>query len=111
MDQRSEEHWRELSEEILTSMKEWRRSHPKATLREIEDEVHARMSRLEAQMIPRYGTGKPQPRMEWEEPARASHLSSLSDSLTRTRETATNLARSWRAGCNPQSRIWDLSEL
>jgi hypothetical protein len=46
-----EEDWRELSEHILTDVKEWRRSHPKATLREIEDEVHSRMSRLEAQLI------------------------------------------------------------
>jgi hypothetical protein len=51
MEKTPEEQWRELSEQILTDMKEWRRSHPKATLREIEDEVHARMSRLEAQLI------------------------------------------------------------
>ncbi len=38
MDKTSEEHWRELSEQILTDMTEWRRSHPKATFREIEDE-------------------------------------------------------------------------
>jgi hypothetical protein len=63
MDQRSEEHWRELSEEILTSMKEWRRSHPKATLREIEDEIHTRMSRLEAQMI--QDTAQESPSRAW----------------------------------------------
>lgn len=51
MDKTSEEHWRELSEDILTNMKEWRRNHPKATFAEIEEEVHARVSRLEAQMI------------------------------------------------------------
>lgn len=51
MDKTPEEHWRGLSEQILTDITEWRRSHPKATLREIEDEVHARMSRLEAQLI------------------------------------------------------------
>jgi hypothetical protein len=51
MDKIPEEHWRELSEQILTDVAEWRRSHPKATFREIEDEVHARMSRLEAQLI------------------------------------------------------------
>src|SRR5215471_5874821 len=51
MDQTSEEPWRELSERILTEISEWRRSHPKATLREIEDEGHTRMSRLEAQLI------------------------------------------------------------
>lgn len=43
--------WQALSEQILTDIKEWRRSHPKATLREIEEEVPARMSRLEAQVI------------------------------------------------------------
>lgn len=51
MDKTPEEHWRELSEHILTDVREWRRIHPKATLREIEDEIHARMSRLEAQLI------------------------------------------------------------
>lgn len=51
MDKTPEEHWRDLSEQILTDITEWRRSHPKATLREIEDEVHRRMSRLEAQLI------------------------------------------------------------
>ena len=51
MDQATEDHWRELSEQILTDMKEWRKGHPKATFREIEDEVHTRMSRLEAQLI------------------------------------------------------------
>lgn len=43
--------WRGLSEEILFNMKEWRSQHPKATLREIEDEVNRQMSRLGAQMI------------------------------------------------------------
>ncbi len=51
MDKTTEEHWRELSEQILTDITEWRRSHPKATFQEIEDEVHVRMSRLEAQLI------------------------------------------------------------
>ena len=51
MDKTPEEHWRDLSEQILTAMVEWRRTHPKATFREIEDEVHLRMSRLEAQLI------------------------------------------------------------
>ena len=37
MDQTPEEHWRDLSERILTEISEWRRSHPKATFREIED--------------------------------------------------------------------------
>lgn len=51
MNQTPEDYWRELSERILTQISEWRRTHPKATFREIEDEVHTRMSRLEAQLI------------------------------------------------------------
>ena len=51
MDKTPEEHWRDLSEQILTDITEWRRSHPRATFREIEDEVHPRISRLEAQLI------------------------------------------------------------
>ena len=51
MDEAMEKRWRELSEEVLNGMKEWRLAHPKATFREIEDAVHERMSRLEAQLV------------------------------------------------------------
>ena len=46
-----DQEWRALSEEILLGMKEWRRQHPKATLREIEEAVSERLSRLGARMI------------------------------------------------------------
>ncbi len=51
MNQETDQAWQQLSEQILTDIKEWRRAHPKATLREIEEEVHTRLSRLEAQVI------------------------------------------------------------
>jgi hypothetical protein len=51
MDKATEEHWRDLGEHILTDIQEWRRTHPKASFREIEDEVHERMSQLEAQVL------------------------------------------------------------
>ncbi|GCE10943.1 hypothetical protein KTT_29850 [Tengunoibacter tsumagoiensis] len=51
MKEPNEEQWQELSTRILTDIREWRRSHPKATLAEIEEEVHRRMSQLEAQVI------------------------------------------------------------
>ena len=35
----------------LSDVKEWRRALRKATFREIEDEVHRRLSRLEAQAL------------------------------------------------------------
>ena len=31
-----EARWRELSEEVITGMEEWRRQHPRATLSEIQ---------------------------------------------------------------------------
>ena len=34
----------QLSEQFLTDIKEWRCAHPKGTLREIEDEVHHKIS-------------------------------------------------------------------
>jgi len=52
MEKNREDYWRELSEQILSDVTEWRRSHPKATFREIEEEVHQRISRREAQLVP-----------------------------------------------------------
>ncbi len=51
MNEEMDQSWQQLSEQILTDIKEWRQAHPKATFGEIEDEVHARMSRLEAQVL------------------------------------------------------------
>lgn len=41
----------QLFDEIISGMKEWRASHPKATMREIEVEARQRVSRLEAHLI------------------------------------------------------------
>lgn len=54
---------RALSEEILLGMKEWRRQHPKATLREIEEEVSKQMSRLGVQVIQE--TAQSSPVTDW----------------------------------------------
>ena len=78
MDKTPEEHWRDLSERILTEITEWRRSHPKATFREIEDEVHMRMSRLEAQLIQDTAQQSQSRSLERSEPARAANLSCVS---------------------------------
>lgn len=51
MDEAIEKQWRELSEEVLSGMKEWRQAHPNATFREIEEAVHERVSRLEARLV------------------------------------------------------------
>jgi hypothetical protein len=44
-------HWRQLSEEVMTGMKEWRVQHPKATFQEIETALEERLGRLRAQML------------------------------------------------------------
>lgn len=41
---------RQMSLEILTEIKEWRRAHPRATYVQIEDEVHKRLMQLEARL-------------------------------------------------------------
>jgi hypothetical protein len=58
-----EQAWRNKSVEILTDIKEWRRSHPKATYVEIEDEVHKRMMELEAQIL--QDAAQASPSREW----------------------------------------------
>jgi hypothetical protein len=45
------QNWHILSMEILTGMQEWRHTHPRATLREMETEVDARWARLRAQLL------------------------------------------------------------
>jgi hypothetical protein len=51
MDEAMDRAWQELSEKVLTGIREWRLAHPKATFREIEQAVHERMSRLEARLL------------------------------------------------------------
>ena len=43
--------WHQLTEDITTGMREWRVQHPKATLREIEVELDARLARMRARML------------------------------------------------------------
>lgn len=51
MEEEMDRHWRQLSEEVLTGMKEWRLAHPKATFCEIEQAVEERVNRLRARML------------------------------------------------------------
>jgi hypothetical protein len=49
--ERLEEKWRELAEEVITGVRDWRAAHPKATFREIEEAVDARMDRMRAKLL------------------------------------------------------------
>ena len=55
--------WQRMSEEILSGVIEWRMQHPKATLREIEQEVQKRMARLGARLV--QDTAGESPSREW----------------------------------------------
>jgi RNase P subunit RPR2 len=46
-----ERSWRQLSEEVVTGMREWREGHPRATLREIEAALDERLNRMRARML------------------------------------------------------------
>jgi hypothetical protein len=43
--------WQQLTFQITREMAEWRLLHPKATLREIETELDARLSRMRARLL------------------------------------------------------------
>lgn len=43
--------WHQLTQEVMTGMREWRLQHPQATLREIETELDARLHRMRARML------------------------------------------------------------
>lgn len=43
--------WHQLTQEVMTGMREWRLQHPKATLRQIETELDARLNRMRARML------------------------------------------------------------
>src|SRR5438309_11049345 len=46
-----EARWRELSEEVITGMAEWRGQHPRATLKEIEAALDERLAHVRARML------------------------------------------------------------
>jgi hypothetical protein len=46
-----QEKWRGQSEEMIVGMSEWREKHPRATMREIEQEIDKRLSEMRARMI------------------------------------------------------------
>lgn len=59
--------WQELSVEVTQEVAEWRKQHPKATLREIERELDKRLARLRAKMLE--GAALLSERREWSEGA------------------------------------------
>jgi ribosomal protein S27AE len=46
-----EARWQPLNHEVMDTMKEWRRGHPRATFQEIESSLDTQLARLRAQML------------------------------------------------------------
>lgn len=46
-----EQKWATLSEEVVTGMRDWRVQHPRATLREIEEELDGRLARVRVRLL------------------------------------------------------------
>lgn len=51
MEESLSEAWRILSQSVFEEMEGWRNAHPTATLREIEEELDARLSGMRARML------------------------------------------------------------
>ena len=47
----NEQAWHQITEEITSGIREWRLQHPKATLREMEQELDARWLRARTRML------------------------------------------------------------
>ena len=43
--------WHELTEDVISGMAEWRVQHPRATFREIEQEVDVRLAGMRARLL------------------------------------------------------------
>lgn len=51
MNKQQEGKWQGLSEKVLGELGEWRKSHPKASLREIEKVLDEQLARLRSQVL------------------------------------------------------------
>jgi hypothetical protein len=43
--------WQQLTQDLTNTIATWRQAHPTATLRELEDELDARLNRLRARLL------------------------------------------------------------
>jgi len=111
MEEAMDKEWRTLSEEILSGMKEWRLAHPKATLREIEQEASERVSRRPRANGAGCSSSKPHSRLAVPSSRGATDVPQLCKSLDPTREEETAASRKWRPRGGTEPELWNLSQL
>jgi len=51
MAETAEINWHQMTDEVMTGMKDWQVGHPKATLKEIELELDIKLSKMRARML------------------------------------------------------------
>lgn len=86
-----ERSWHELSEEVITGMKEWRLQHPRATFAEIEAALDERLARLRARML--------------QDAALASAAADWPQSLPEERPVCPSCGQGLESGGNHQRRL------
>jgi hypothetical protein len=79
--EKREQEWRVLGETVIRGMSEWREKHPKATLREIEEEIDKRLSVMRARMIS--DTAMSSVNAEWEAREKAVVCAACGVALTK----------------------------
>lgn len=111
MAEETDPRWRKLNEEVLSGMKEWRQAHPKATLREIEEAVTARMSRLTARLIQDLALSSPA--SDWRSQALAERppCPQCATPPASAGEPPPSSAKHGRARHRTEPDLWDLSHL
>ncbi len=96
MNQRNvEPRWHQLSAEVMTGISDWRFQHPKATLREIETELDARLAHLRAHAR-RPGTGERCQRLDRAARSRAACLSTVWQPACAARPPLPHPPNPWR---------------
>jgi hypothetical protein len=73
--------------------------------------VHARMSRLDAQLIGGYGAAECESKLERSEHPGALNVSCVSVSIACARQATTQAASSRRTGSHAEPRVWNLPKL
>ena len=108
MNEAFDQTWRALSEEILADVNQWQASHPKATFQELEQAIHERISRLEAQALQEAALARTA--RDWSSGTRAgpSPLPGLWYAPARTRAARPPLARTGRARRDAAQKLWHL---
>lgn len=96
--------WHQLTEEITSGMREWRNQHPKATLREIETELDARLARACA-YARRPGASEYRCDLATSRPPPDTQLPPVRHASRRARHASTHPAHTRRPRTDPRTQL------